>query len=93
MRCRNFGLCVVAFKLTRSATAAEAQAAVATLFARSGADLVVHNDLAARTSVGGAFPADIWHRGGRVVTPCADRTALAEALEKLLAGDPPVAGN
>jgi len=92
-RSRNPALCVVAFKLTRGATAAEAQAAVATLFARSGADLVVHNDLATRTSVGGAFPADIWHRGGRVVTPCADRTALAEALEKLLAGDPPVAGN
>jgi phosphopantothenoylcysteine decarboxylase/phosphopantothenate--cysteine ligase len=84
-RSRNPALCVVAFKLTHGATAADAQTAVETLFARSGVDLVVYNDLAARTLVDGAFPADIWHRGGTVVTPCADRTVLAETLEKLLA--------
>jgi len=91
-RSRNPALCVVAFKLTQGATAAESQAAVATLFARSSVDLVVYNDLAARTLVDGAFPADIWHRGGTAVTPCADRTVLAETLEKLLADHLPAGG-
>ena len=91
-RSRNPALCVIAFKLTRGATAAEAQAAVATLFDRSAVDLVVFNDLTSRTLVDGAFPADIWHHGGTVVTPCADRTALAVTLEKLLVDHLPVEG-
>lgn len=86
-RSRNPGLRVVAFKLTRGATVAQTQEAVEALFTRSGVDLVVHNDLAARETEGGAFPADIWHRGGTEVTHCADRAALAETLEKLLVRD------
>lgn len=91
-RSRNPALCVVAFKLTRGATAAEAKVAVETLFTRSGVDLVVYNDLATRPLAGGVFPADIWHQGGTTVTTCADRTALAETLEKLLVNRPPPAG-
>ena len=83
-RSRRGALRVVAFKLTRGATTAEAHAAVATLFARSAVDFVVHNDLAARDTAGGAFPADIWHSGGAAVTRCADRVRLATTLEKLL---------
>ena len=83
-RSRNPALHVVAFKLTHGATVAEAQAAVEALFARRSADWVVHNDLASREAEGGAFPADIWQAGGAEVTHCADRAALALALEKLL---------
>jgi hypothetical protein len=51
-------------------------------------DFVVHNDLANREAGSGAFPADIWPAGGARVIPCADRPALAVALEKLLAAGP-----
>jgi phosphopantothenoylcysteine decarboxylase/phosphopantothenate--cysteine ligase len=86
-RSRNPALRVVAFKLTHGATVAEAEAAVATLFARRSADWVVHNDLASREAEGGAFPADIWHAGRAEVTHCDDRSALATALEKLLVAE------
>ena len=84
-RSRNRALRIVAFKLTHGATVAQTQEAVAALFGRGGVDFVVHNDLAAREAEGGAFPADIWGRGGADVTHCDDRAALAVALEKRLA--------
>lgn len=86
-RSRHDAVCVVAFKLTHGAGAAEAREAVEALFARKSADFVVHNDLAARAPNGGAFPADIWRVGDPVATHCADRVALAEKLERLLVGE------
>ena len=74
---------LVAFKLTHGADAAQAETAVRSLFAHSGADYVVHNDLTAR-SPDGSFPADIHHADGRVMA-CHDRRTLAAALEQLLA--------
>jgi phosphopantothenoylcysteine decarboxylase/phosphopantothenate--cysteine ligase len=74
---------VVAFKLTRGADAAAAQAAVAALFAHSGADFVVHNDLAARAD-GEKFPAEVYKPGGGPPEHCATRADLAVALERLL---------
>ncbi len=84
---------IVAFKLTHGAGAAEVREAVRVLLARGAADFVVHNDLAARAPAGGAFPADIWPADGAPATHCADRAALAVALEKLLAGTPLSATN
>ena len=75
-------LTVVAFKLTHGADRDRAEAAVRSLFAHSGADYVVHNDLAARAA-DGTFPADIHHPDGRLIA-CADRRTLAAALEQLL---------
>lgn len=91
-RSRNRGVRIVAFKLTRGATAGEAQAAVAGLFANGAADLVVHNDLAARPEDGGAFPAEIWAAEGAVVARCADRRDIAAALENLLTGEQTIGG-
>jgi phosphopantothenoylcysteine synthetase/decarboxylase len=76
-------LAVVAFKLTHGADAAQAQAAVTHLFEHSGADYVVHNDLAA----GGppeARPAVIHRPDGSVAAHCPNRRALATALVQLL---------
>ncbi len=81
-RSANPRLVVVAFKLTCGASAGAAQAAVQGLFARSGADFVVHNDLAARAA--GSFPADIYRPDGAVVVHCATRDALAESLGQFL---------
>ena len=75
-------LAVVAFKLTNGADAAEATEAIARLFAHSGADYVVHNDLAGRNS--GVFPAEIHRRDGSVAAHCADRAALAARLVEIL---------
>jgi len=76
-------LTLVAFKLTHGADPAQADTAVRRLFAHSGADYVVHNDIAARLP-GGAFPADIFRADGTVAAHCPDRPALATALEQLL---------
>jgi phosphopantothenoylcysteine decarboxylase/phosphopantothenate--cysteine ligase len=76
-------LTVVAFKLTHGADGSQADAAVRRLLARSGADFVVHNDLAARRPAG-AFPADIIRADGSVAAHCPDRAALALALCRLL---------
>jgi phosphopantothenoylcysteine decarboxylase/phosphopantothenate--cysteine ligase len=62
-RSRNPALQVVAFKLTNGATAAAADLAVRTLFGHSGADWVVHNDLASRAA-GDDFPAHLHGPGG-----------------------------
>lgn len=72
---------LVAFKLTRGAGADETAGAIAKLFAHSGADYVVHNDLAARA---GAFPATIHRADGTAVMHCHDRGPLAAALAQLL---------
>jgi phosphopantothenoylcysteine decarboxylase/phosphopantothenate--cysteine ligase len=74
---------LVAFKLTHGAEAAEADAAVQRLFAHSGADFIVHNDLSARRAAG-TFPADILRPDGSVAAHCPDRTALAAELAQLL---------
>ena len=66
----------------RVAGAAE-QSAVAELFHRSEADLVVHNDLSADAG-GGDFPADIYLPDGTRAAHCARRAELAPALERLL---------
>lgn len=83
---------VVAFKLTAGADAVGAAEAIRELFARSGADLVVHNDTAADGSAaGGDFPAEIIRPNGTVAAHCPDRLALAAALALLLeaaAGEP-----
>ena len=86
----NPRLTVVAFKLTTGAAPAAVSAAVNTLLKRSGADFVVHNDLANRGS-GGDFPASIYRRDGAAEVRCATRRDLAVALEQLLvAGAQPV---
>jgi phosphopantothenoylcysteine decarboxylase/phosphopantothenate--cysteine ligase len=83
-RSLNRAVRVAAFKLTNGADASAAQAAVRSLFTHSGADWVIHNDLAARVA-GGDFPATIHAADGRA-TPCATRRELAERLGQLLAG-------
>jgi phosphopantothenoylcysteine decarboxylase/phosphopantothenate--cysteine ligase len=76
-------LTVVAFKLTHGAEAADAEAAVRRLFAHSGADYVVHNDLTARLDAN-SFPSNIHHPDGTVAAHCANRAALGPAIEELL---------
>ncbi|MDB6093921.1 MAG: coaBC [Verrucomicrobia bacterium] len=78
---RNPAVLLVAFKLTREAAPPAVATAVSDLFARSGADLVVHNDLAARVDAE-IFPADIFHRDGQPAEHCATRGELAAALER-----------
>lgn len=73
---------VVAFKLTTGATLAAAEAEVAELQRRSGADLVVHNDLA--TGPSDNLPAAIHQPSAGAVYHCAGRQELAETLEALL---------
>jgi phosphopantothenoylcysteine decarboxylase/phosphopantothenate--cysteine ligase len=87
-RSRNPRLLVVAFKLTDGAAKAEIDAAVATLLARSGADFVVHNDVA-RRGVGDDFPASIHQPGGVPVVRCATRPELAAKLGELLLSTQP----
>jgi phosphopantothenoylcysteine decarboxylase/phosphopantothenate--cysteine ligase len=74
---------LVAFKLTHGASPAEAAAAVGKLFAHSGADFVVHNDLTARVDAG-SFPSTIHRADGTVAAQCPSRPVLAVALEQLL---------
>jgi phosphopantothenoylcysteine decarboxylase/phosphopantothenate--cysteine ligase len=83
-RSLNPALCLVAFKLTCGARVERARAEVARLFAASGADFVVHNDLAKRGDSPDDFPADIYLAGETSPTPCSTRLGLAVALEKLL---------
>jgi phosphopantothenoylcysteine decarboxylase/phosphopantothenate--cysteine ligase len=90
-RSRAPGLRVVAFKLTRGATATEAREAVGRLFEHGDVDFIVHNDLANREAGEGAFPADIWPAGAAEPLYCAGRRALAEQLEKLLVAAVPAA--
>lgn len=87
-RSRNPRLAVVAFKLTAGAGNAGTPAGVEELFKRSGADFVVHNDLAER-GAGDDFPATIHSREGAPV-PCATRSELADRLEARLLSFLPV---
>jgi phosphopantothenoylcysteine synthetase/decarboxylase len=84
---RNPAVRVVAFKLTRGATAASAASAVKAILSTGAADFVVHNDLA-RRGRDGAFPAEIWRANGTIAERCADRASLATALERLLVAAP-----
>lgn len=77
---------LVAFKLTQGAEAGAADVAVQQLFAHSGADFVVHNDLSARRA-DGTFPAAILRPDGRVIAHCPGRPALAAELVRLV-GEP-----
>jgi phosphopantothenoylcysteine decarboxylase/phosphopantothenate--cysteine ligase len=86
-RSRNEAIRVVAFKLTSGGDRGAAGRAIAALFDRSGADLVVHNDLAEREGAE-AFPSEIHFADGRPPERCATRGALAAALERILAGLP-----
>jgi phosphopantothenoylcysteine decarboxylase/phosphopantothenate--cysteine ligase len=83
MESRNPQLTVVAFKLTTGAAPVAVSAAVDALLKRSGADFVVHNDLADRGS-GGNFPASIYRRDLGASVHCKTRSDLAVALEQLL---------
>lgn len=74
---------IVAFKLTNGATAAEADVAVRTLFARAGVDAVVHNDLTTRGAAPDSFPATLHAADGAVLT-CPSRGELAAVLEQWL---------
>jgi phosphopantothenoylcysteine decarboxylase/phosphopantothenate--cysteine ligase len=85
---RNPQLKLVAFKLTNGATPAEAEAAVEYLLQRTGADLVVYNDLSQRVT-GDEFPASIYKWGGGEVQRCANRTELAQNLERMLVATGP----
>lgn len=82
-RSRNPALKVIAFKLTRGATEAAVQVAVADLFAL-GVDAVVHNDLDARGDAPDAFPANLHQRDGAIVARCSSRAQLAVTLESYL---------
>lgn len=84
---RNPALKVVAFKLTVGAEAAAVQAAVNSLLGRAGADLVVHNDLAARDTAG-RFPATLYGPGFTVVARCSDRKQIGVELERYLQREP-----
>lgn len=84
---RNPALTVVAFKLTAGAGATEVQGAVQSLLERSGADLVVHNDLAARDPAG-RFPATLYGPGFTTVARCSDRGQIGEELERCLQREP-----
>ena len=86
-RSRNPSIQVVAFKLTHGEDRAGAERAVSALFAHSGADLVVHNNLGDRAG-DEAFPSEIFFPDGRIPERCATRAALAAALERILAAAP-----
>jgi phosphopantothenoylcysteine decarboxylase/phosphopantothenate--cysteine ligase len=78
---------IVAFKLTNGEDRAGALRAVDLLLAHSGADLVVHNDLAEREGPD-AFPSTIHFADGSAPERCETRPELADALERILSGDP-----
>jgi phosphopantothenoylcysteine decarboxylase/phosphopantothenate--cysteine ligase len=84
-RSLNRAVRIVAFKLTRGEASDGALGAVRALFAHSGADLVVHNDLIEREGPD-AFPSTIHFGDGTQPERCATRTQLAAALERVLAG-------
>jgi phosphopantothenoylcysteine decarboxylase/phosphopantothenate--cysteine ligase len=84
-RSLNDSILVVAFKLTHHATPEEARSAVSSLFAHSGADLVVHNDLADQAGAD-AFPSEIHFPDSSPPEHCETRADLAAALERLLTG-------
>ena len=86
-RSLNHAIRVVAFKLTHGAGEEEAAEAVRSLFAHSGADLVVQNDLAEREGPD-AFPSTIHFHDGTPPRRCVTRIELAAELERILTGHP-----
>lgn len=79
----NPQLRVVAFKLTANASAAQTRQAVLGLLERSGADYVVHNDLA---RIGdGRHPFTVYGRQEEAIE-CADLAALSRYLFGALSG-------
>jgi phosphopantothenoylcysteine decarboxylase/phosphopantothenate--cysteine ligase len=81
-RSRNARVAIVAFKLTRDASAAEAKAAVERLFAAGAVDFVVHNDVSEKRTTDD-FPATIWSQRA-VVSRSETRTQLANEIERVL---------
>ena len=79
-RSGNPSLRVVAFKLT---TGAAPEAAIRDLFAHSGADFVVHNDLSERSGPD-RFPSTLHPAGGGAPETLATRGDLAAAIERAL---------
>jgi len=79
----NAAIKVIAFKLTVGADEQSRVAAVTDLFRRSGADLIVHNDLAQRRA-DGAFPASLYLPGGTTFAADVDRGQIGAALERFL---------
>lgn len=75
---------LVAFKLTRGATCQQSEAAVKNLFAHSGADLVVANDLNARGKDPEYFPFEIYRPDLSLAAHGEVRTDLASTLGKIL---------
>ncbi len=86
-RSLNPAVRIAAFKLTEGGSPDDALASVRSLMAHSGADLVVHNDLAERQGPD-AFPSTLHFADGAAPERCATRTELASALERILAGAP-----
>ena len=86
-RSLNHSIQVVAFKLTAGEDRQGVDRAIASLFARSGADLVVHNSLGERAGAD-AFPSEIHFPDGGPPRRCATRSELAAELERALAGLP-----
>lgn len=82
-RSANPELRVVAFKLTRGSGRAGAEGAVRTLLERSGADIVVHNDLDERSGPE-SFPSTLHFRGASPGIACATRSELAAELARQL---------
>jgi phosphopantothenoylcysteine decarboxylase/phosphopantothenate--cysteine ligase len=86
-RSLNGAVRIVAFKLTAGGVREGVEPAIASLFARSGADLVVHNRLEDRAGAD-EFPSEIHFPGAGPPVRCETRTELAAALERILAGLP-----
>jgi phosphopantothenoylcysteine decarboxylase/phosphopantothenate--cysteine ligase len=82
-RSANPSVRIIAFKVTHAAVGGEAVLAAGTLLARSGADVVVSNDLAER-STPDAFPSTLHFADASAPRRCNTRTELAQALESFL---------
>jgi phosphopantothenoylcysteine decarboxylase/phosphopantothenate--cysteine ligase len=86
-RSLNRAVKIAAFKLTHGEEKDGALRAVHSLLAHSGADLVVHNDLAEREG-SDAFPSTLHFADGTAPERCATRPELAAVLERILTGLP-----
>jgi phosphopantothenoylcysteine decarboxylase/phosphopantothenate--cysteine ligase len=86
-RSLNGSVRIVAFKLTSGGGREQGIAGARALLERSGADLVVQNDLAEQDGPD-AFPATIHFHDGSPPERCETRPQLAAALERILAGHP-----
>jgi phosphopantothenoylcysteine decarboxylase/phosphopantothenate--cysteine ligase len=84
-RSRNASVRIVAFKLTQGEERDGALRDVRSLLAKSGADIVVHNDLSERAGPD-EFPSTIHFADGTLPERCVTRAGLASSLERILAG-------